>query len=128
MRVRLEAIALSACLLGFGSSAFAKEQPKLQFATVISQNIDYHHGTERQWFMDGNPVEIQTLHGSNVVVIETAKQRLTLTETGFGSFITLLIHGDIKYYVEGKHIVIPDAYNNGKKHKFAITHSENIAP
>ena len=128
MRVRLKAIALSACLLGFGSSAFAKEKPKLQSATVISQNVDYHTGNERQWFMDGSPVMVPTAQRSNVVVIETAKQRLTLTEMGFGSFIPLLIHGDINYYVEGKHIVIPDALNNGKKHKFAITHSENIAP
>jgi hypothetical protein len=60
---------------------------------------------------------------SDIVVIETTNQRMTLAERG-RKFILLPVNSTIMCYQDGTTIVVLDTKR--KKHKFSIIHLENI--
>ena len=61
---------------------------------------------------------------SNIVVLETAKARLTWSEVGKNAII-LPVNGTIEFYQDGDWFIVLDSKH--KKHKFALVHFENIA-
>jgi hypothetical protein len=60
---------------------------------------------------------------SNIVVLETGKCRLTLSEVG-RNWIVLPVNDTIQLYQDGKWFVVLDSKK--KKHRFGLIHMEDI--
>ena len=94
MKTRVLAVLLLA-------SAFAiAEQIPLETAKVISQDLRH-----------------------NIVVVETARSRLTWAEVGKEQVI-FPVNRTIRFYQDGNWFIVLDS--NHKKHTFALVHFENI--
>lgn len=118
-------IAVLAACLCIAAPAFAKTQP-IQTAKVISQQIDTDQVD--RGVVTGTPI----VRYRNIVVIETAAERMTLAEVSnyvFGTStqdvrnaVPLPINGSVEFYREKNYLVIFDS--DHRKHKFVITHLE----
>ena len=105
--------------------AYAKPIPETHPAKVISQEVGTYNGGAAVMPMGTALIGIPVRQRSNVVVIETPKYRVTLSEqmTGRGPII-LPVNGTVQFYQAGKWVVILDSAN--KKHKFGIVHEEAL--
>jgi hypothetical protein len=115
---------LSVALLCICLPGFAKDQPVLKPMKVISQEIGAHNGGTAVMPIGTSVVGVPITRRSNIVVIEGATRRVTLSEIG-NKFIVLPVNGIVQCYQDKNLIVIPDS--SGKKHKFSVLHVEVIA-
>lgn len=114
---------LFVCLLCLSLPSFAKEAPETHPAKIISQDIGSEdHGIAVMpvgSILAGIPIA----RTHDIVVIETTKYRLTLSEIG-RKFIVLPVNDTIQISQEGNQIVVLDSKK--KKHKFAVIHAEKL--
>ena len=114
---------LSICLLCLGLPSFAKDPQATHPAKVISQDIGSEdHGLAVMpigTMIAGVPIT----RTHNIVVIETPKYRLTLSEIG-RKFVILPVNETIQVSQEGDQILVLDSKK--KKHKFAVVHAEKL--
>ena len=117
--------ALAFCVLIIGIPAFAKPKPVMESAKVISQDIGaYRNGVAVMpvgTMLAGVPI----VRRSDIVVVQTDKYRLTWSEIG-RKFIVLPVNGTVSFYRDKNSFIVLDS--EGKKHKFALIHAEEIAP
>lgn len=115
---------LSICLLCLlGTPGFAKEQPEFHSAKVISQNISSEDRGYAVIPIGTSLAGVPISRRSDIVVVETSKARLTLSEMGH-KFIVLPVNGTIEIYQDGNQLIVLDS--NKKKHKFALVHMETL--
>jgi hypothetical protein len=115
----MKTLILLFCLLP--TISFAKTEPAMESAKVLSQDLSSHEGGYAVLPMGSGIVGAPISRMSNIVVIETPTQRITWAEDG-RKFIILPVHGTINFYRDGKWFIVMDA--NKKKHKFGILHLE----
>ena len=120
----MKALALIACLC-VSLSALAKDAPRMRTAKVISQDIGAYNGGAAVMPMGTGLIGVPITRHSNIVVIQTDKARITLSEMANKHFIILPVNGDITFYTDKNVVVIVDG--DGKKHKFGIAHLETLA-
>ena len=110
-------------LLSFCLPAFAKKEPELHPAKVISQNVG-SSGNGVAVVPLGNMVAgVPINRRSDIVVVETGKYRLTLSEVG-RNFIVLPVNDTIQVYQDRNWIIVLDSQK--KKHRFVVVHMEAI--
>ncbi|MDR5726639.1 MAG: hypothetical protein RB191_04130 [Terriglobia bacterium] len=121
----MKALLLSICLVWSCVPALAGKVVPLQSARVISQEIgSYNNGAAVVPY--GNmlfaaPIRRQ----SNIVVVETARHRLTWSESPRDRHtLVLSVNDTIQFYYDGKWFIVLDSKH--KKHKFALVHMETI--
>ncbi|MGB9408379.1 MAG: hypothetical protein WCA89_12635, partial [Terracidiphilus sp.] len=87
--------------------AFAKNQPEFQPAKVISQNIGSYNGGAAAMPIGTMVVAVPITRRSDIVVLETANHRLTLSEqmTGRGPVI-LPVNETIPFYQDGNWFIV----------------------
>lgn len=105
--------------------AYAKPKPEMHTAKVISQDVDAYDGGTAVMPIGRGIMGVPIMRRSNIVVIETAKGRLTWSEVGRKTII-LPVNGTVQFYLDGNLFVVLDSQN--KKHKFALMHFESIVP
>lgn len=122
----LKPFLLGICLLCFCvQPALAKDHLVFHPVKVLSQTI----GTSNNGIavipmgsmLTGVPIRRQ----SNVVVIETSKARLTLSEKG-RHFLILPVNKTVQCSHRGKWVIMLDS--DKKEHKFAVVHIEMLPP
>jgi hypothetical protein len=99
--------------------SFAAKQKNWETAKVISQEFDAIGGsavTMPRGTMHAAFPLTRTRHYS-IVVVETAKSRMTWSESGKHP-ITLMVNGSIQFYRDGDRFVVLDFQQ--KKHKFVL--------
>lgn len=115
---------LLACLV-LCVPALAKSTPELRTAKVISQNIGIDNNGAAAMPVGTMLVAVPLRRRTNVVVIETTKADVTLSELGNGKHVIVLpVNGTVQFYRDGEKVIILDS--KGKKHKFAIVHIEEM--
>lgn len=100
---------------------FAKTEPRMVSAKVISQDIGSSDGGTAVVPLGGALIGVPIVRNSNVVVVEAPHHRITMIEKG-NKFIILPVNEMIQYYHDGNWIVILDTRH--KKHKFSVMHIE----
>ena len=120
----MKALFLCACLLLCAIPLAAKKVP-IQTAKVISQEIGSYNGGAAVVPFGGMLVGVPITRTSDIVVWETASQRLTLSEaiTRRGA-IVLPVNGTVQFYQDGKWFIVLDSVR--KKHKFSLVHMETM--
>ncbi len=103
--------------------AVAKTAPLFETAKVISQDLSTQERGYAAMPMGTGIMGVPIMRRSNIVVVETATQRITWVEAGRNTII-LPVHGTIEFYRDGNWFVVLDAKN--KKHKFGLLHLETI--
>lgn len=104
-------------------SAFAKPNPPLETAKVISQDLETQDRGTAVMPLGRGVVGVPISRRSNIVLVETASERMTWGEDGNGKNVIILpVHGTIQFYRDGKWFIVMDSSN--KKHKFGILHLE----
>lgn len=114
---------LSICLLCLCLPAFAKDVPATKPAKVISQNIGSEDHGIAVMPVGSVLAGIPITRTHDIVVIETARYRLTMSEIG-RKFIILPVNETIEVSQEGNQIIVLDAKK--KKHKFEVVHAEKL--
>ncbi len=69
-------------------------------------------------------IGVPITRNSDIVVVETATQRLTWAEAG-RKFVILPVNGTIHFYRDGNWFIVLDSKKN--KHKFGLVHLEAIS-
>ena len=101
------------------------ETHEMKTAKVISQNIGSYNGGSVVMPMGTGLVGVPITRRENIVVIETASRRATLSDLGNVKHPLILpVNDTVNFYVEGSAVVILDS--SGKKHKFGVVHIEAI--
>jgi hypothetical protein len=119
----MKTLLLSLCLVCFALPAVAKDHLVFHPVKVLSQSI----GTSNDGvavmpigsMLAGVPIRRQ----SNIVVIETTKARLTLSEKG-RHFLILPVNGTVECSHKGSWVIMLDSKK--KEHKFAVIHVEML--
>jgi len=111
-------------VLLFAPAAFAKNTPQFEAAKVVSQNTSSEDRGYAVLPLGTGIVGAPIRRVSDVVVVETASQRMTWVEEG-KSFVILPVNGTIHFYRDGQWFVVIDAKK--KKHKFGLLHLESIS-
>lgn len=99
------------------SLATGEKQHSWETAKVISQDLNaYNAGTVAMPIGTGIAA-VPIRRRSNIVVVETATQRLTWSEAGKNTII-LPVNGSVQFYRDGNWFIVLDSKN--KKHKFGL--------
>ena len=113
-------------LLLLAIPAFAEhKQPDIRHAKVISQDIGSYNGGAAVMPLGTGVIGVPITRHSNIVVLQTNKARITLSEMPNKHFLILPVNGDVSFYVDKSLVILADG--DGKKHKFSITHLETLA-
>ena len=96
------------CLLLCCLPAFAKSDRTLQHGKVMSQDLSSQDGGVMAIPMGTGVMTVPITRRSNIVVIDTATQRLTWLEHG-NKAIVLPVNGTIEFYQEGGWYVVLDS-------------------
>ena len=110
-------------LLLCGLSAVAEQRP-LQTAKVISQQVGAYNGGAVVMPMGTGLIGVPITRRSNIVVIETARHRITLSELANKHFLVVPVNGTVSFFTDKNLVVMLDS--NNKKHKFTIIHLEDL--
>lgn len=123
----MKALVLAVCLLAC-APVFAKDQPEMKTAKVISQNIATSDQGAAVVPIGGALVGVPLRERENIIVIEHTGAKGTFRGTIQELYprhpLVLTVNGTVDYYMEKGKLIILDS--QGKKHKFAIVHSEKI--
>ncbi len=116
-------VVVAVVLLPFCVPAFAKKTLEFHSEKVISQNIGSYDNGVAVVPLGTMAAGVPIRRRSNIVVVENAKYRLTLSEVG-RNFVVLPVNDTIQMYQDGKWFVVLDSQK--KKHQFVLIHVENI--
>lgn len=103
--------------------AFGKKEPEFHAAKVISQNIGSYRNGVAVMPLGSMVAGVPINRRSNIVVLETDKYRLTLSEVG-RNFVVLPVNDTIQMYRDGRWFIVLDSEK--KKHRFGLVHMEDI--
>lgn len=121
----MKALLLSLCLVCCGVlPASAKSHLVFHPQKVLSQSIGASNNGIAIMPIGSMLAGVPIRRQSNIVVIETTKARITLSEKG-RHFLILPVNGMVQCAQDGNWVVMLDS--NKKKHKFAIIHVEMLA-
>ena len=121
----MKALVLCVCLLCSSATLLAKTQPEVHTAKVISQDVGSYNGGSAVVPVGGMLVGVPITRRSDMIVLETASHRLTLSEliTRHGAVI-LPVNGTVQFYQDGNWFIVLDSAK--KKHKFSLVHMETL--
>lgn len=111
-------------LASFTVPAFARDHQMLT-ARVISQDLNSYNAGVYGAPIGNAVVAVPIQRRSNVVVIESKKYRITMTEVGNKTLI-VPVNDTISFYQDGRFVILLDAQQ--KKHKFAVTNLVSLTP
>jgi len=111
-------ILLTASIAFMLAAASAKEKEhNWQTATVISQNLSSQAAGAYAAPIGTGVIGVPLYRRTNDAVVETSQYRLEWNEVGRNAVI-LPVNGQVKFYQDGSHFVVPDVKNH--KHKFVL--------
>jgi hypothetical protein len=121
----MKVLVFDLCLAGVAMPAFSKSQPAMQTAKVISQEIGSYSQGAAVLPVGGMLVGVPITRRSDMVVLETASYRFTLSELiGRYGAVILPVNGTVEFYQDGKWFIVLDS--SKKKHKFSLVHIETL--
>jgi hypothetical protein len=93
--------------------------------TVIAQDLSSDQLEIRPAPLNTNIYRVPLGSFSNIVVVETEGERLILSESGKKNPLVFTVGEEAQFIFQHSWLIFQDT--NGKKHKFAVVHTEIIA-
>ena len=106
-----------ALMLFLPSVATGENQHNWETATVISQDVTTYNAGAVAMPLGTGVAAVPIRRRSNIVVVETATERLTWSEAGKNTVI-LPVNGSVRFYRDGDWYIVLDSKD--KKHKFGL--------